>query len=85
MKRVLLNLIIALLKRLADAGLVESVRDFVLVVMDLDIPGEQKKQRVLEMLRQFYGAGATVLAETAPHIVNLIIEAAVAWAKARRR
>ena len=85
MKRLLLSLILTLLKRLADPELVEAAKDFVLVMMDLDIPGEQKKQKVIESLRNLYAGGVNVLAETAPHIVNLIIEAAVAWAKAQQR
>lgn len=81
MKGFLLNLIISLLKRISSPQLVTHIQSLVLTLMDLEIPGREKRAKLLDMLEEAYGEVAQEISKAAPHVINLIIEGAVAWAK----
>lgn len=70
------------LKRLIDSRVYDKLESLVAEFFTADLPGETKRQRVLEALRKLGGVLAPAIAATASWLLNLALELAVARLKA---
>ena len=78
MQSVLIKLIVTLIKSLMDNGLVDTIQDLVEKAVDLEIPGAEKREYVLNTLGKL---ASTTVAASAPFLINLALEALVAQYK----
>ncbi len=81
MSKIIFNMLAFVVKRLIDAKLFESIQDMVLAQMDNNLTGEQKRAKVKQELYELTGNVAEEFKKTAPNLVNLAIETAVALVK----
>lgn len=77
----LLNLLSFVIKRLVDAKLFEHIRDMVIAQVDTKLTGEQKRAAVKKELDELTGDLYDSVKSTAPYLINLAIETAVALVK----
>ena len=82
-KKMVSGVIMAALKQLLDGKLVERIKALVMYQLDTDLPGPEKKAYVLSELAALGGDLKRVFVQTSANLINLAIEAAVLWAKAR--
>jgi len=76
-----INLIVTLVQSMMDNGLVEALQDLIQEAFNWDMPGEDKRQAVLDKLKAFGGVIGAAMAATAPWLINLALEALVAKSK----
>ena len=81
MNTFLFNLLTFIVRRLINAQLFEHIRDMVNAQMDNNLTGEQKRAAVKQELTELNGALLEDFHKTAPYLVNLAIESAVALIK----
>jgi hypothetical protein len=81
MSKIIFNMLAFVIKRLIDAKLFESIKDMVTAQMDSNLTGEQKREAVKNELNELTGNIADEFKKTAPNLVNLAIETAVALVK----
>lgn len=81
MSKIIFNMLAFVIKRLIDANLFESIKDMVQAQMDTNLTGEQKRAAVKNELNELTGNIADEFKKTAPNLVNLAIETAVALVK----
>jgi hypothetical protein len=81
MNTFLFNLLTFIVRRLINAQLFEHIRDMVNAQMDNNLTGEQKRAAVKQELTELTGALREDFHKTAPYLVNLAIESAVALIK----
>jgi hypothetical protein len=81
MNTFLFNLLSFVVKRLVAAQLFEHIRDIVAAQMDTNLTGEQKRAAVKQELYELNGALRDDFQKTAPYLINLAIESAVALLK----
>lgn len=81
MGKIIFNMLAFVIKRLIDAKLFESIKDMVVAQMDSNLTGEQKRAAVKAELNELTGNVAEEFKKTAPNLVNLAIETAVALVK----
>lgn len=81
MSKIIFNMLAFVIKRLIDAKLFESIKDMVVAQMDTNLTGEQKREAVKNELNELTGNIADEFKKTAPNLINLAIETAVAIVK----
>lgn len=81
MSKIIFNMLAFVIKRLIDAKLFESIKDMVVAQMDTNLTGEQKREAVRNELNELTGNIADEFKKTAPNLINLAIETAVALVK----
>lgn len=81
MSKIIFNMLAFVVKRLIDANLFESIKQMVEAQMDSKLTGEQKRAAVKNELNELTGNIADEFKKTAPNLVNLAIETAVALVK----
>lgn len=81
MSKIIFNMLAFVIKRLIDANLFESIKAMVAAQMNTNLSGEQKRNAVKNELNHLTGNIADEFKKTAPNLVNLAIETAVALVK----
>ncbi len=81
MNTFLFNLLSFIIKRLVAAQLFEHIRDMVNAQMDSNLTGDEKRNVVKQELSELTGALRDDFQKTAPYLINLAIESAVALIK----
>ena len=81
MKQIWIHLIVRLVRGLIDGGLFEQLQQLVQAATAWDIPGEERRKRVLAELAAMGGMLGAAVADTAPWLLNLALEALVARQK----
>lgn len=81
MNTFLFNLLSFIIKRLVAAELFEHIRDMVNAQMDSNLTGDEKRNVVKQELSELTGALRDDFQKTAPYLINLAIESAVALIK----
>ena len=69
------------LKRLTSPDFMQALKDLVLSYMDDDISGAEKKEAVLEELKQLGQEVGEMVVDMSGSLLNLALEAAVAYVK----
>lgn len=78
-----INTIQFLVGRLIDADLHAEIINLVEAATELELPGEEKRARVLAALHSLGGKLGPIVAATAGFLLNLALEVAVAQLKAK--
>jgi len=68
---------------LIDPDFIKNVKELVLAAMNFDMTGPEKKQAVLQELKDIGGAMADTLADTSTFILSLAVDIVVAYLKSR--
>jgi len=82
-KNVLFMMLMKIANYLTSKEFATLVRERVDFYMDEDIPGSEKKERLMGDLKEMYGEIRLEVAGFTPHLINLVVEIMVANAKAR--
>lgn len=77
--------LINLLRMATSGAIVAKVIELVKSASDMSISGEEKKRAVLLALREVGGELEPLIREVGTSVLNLLIEAAVAYIKARQK
>lgn len=80
-KTAFINVIMFAVTQLLDAAFIGFLKAAVQEQMDTDISGDAKRERVMAELTNARGHIASVFAVASNSLINLAIEAVVAWAK----
>ena len=84
MNTFLIKTLMYVVGKFIGAGLFEAVKEIVLLyVSDTTLTGAEKKAAVLAALKKLRGDQKAALLNAGGNLVNLAIEAAVVWAKAK--
>jgi hypothetical protein len=84
MNALLINALVYIVGRLIDGGLFETIKEVVsLYSTNSEMSGEEKKAAVQAALKKLKGDQKAVLLSSQGYLINLAIEAAVAWVKSR--
>lgn len=81
MKGLLISILWKLVLSLVGHGVGSAVLALVRDTADLEIPGDEKRQRVLSGLKELRRIGAVSLIEVSESLINLAVEAAVQRAR----
>ena len=83
MNKLVTGSILKLIGFLMSGDLLKHIEELVLLVSSSKLSGAEKKAQVLEGLQKLGGDLGAAVASTAPYLINLAVEAAVANIKAR--
>ena len=78
-----LNIIITIVRMMMPIDIFDRIKALVLMLMDADMSGDEKKRGVITMLKTTGGVVEKRLPDVSTWLVNLAIEALVGWAKSK--
>jgi len=86
MQGLILKALFFAINRLIDAGLVEAIKQIVLIyVTNTSMTGEQKNAAVKESIKSLKGDLKKSYESTSSNLINLAVESAVVWAKSKTK
>lgn len=84
MKSIWASMLLKIIAIVTSKAFIDKVVDLVAAAMKSGKSGEEKRAMVLAGIRELGGELAPIVREAGQSIINLAVEIAVAWVKAKR-